>query len=62
MIAPALTIETAKDILRSRAPLFQGTHLPLTVWFLAIDLISEAKTRLPALALKRLRGVAEKAC
>jgi hypothetical protein len=33
--------------------LFQGTHLPLTTWFLAIYLISQAKTGLSALALKR---------
>lgn len=34
-------------------PLFQGTRLPLTRWFLAIYLISQAKTGLSALALKR---------
>ncbi|RQW82215.1 MAG: IS1595 family transposase [Methylococcus sp.] len=37
--------------------LFQSTHLPLTVWFLAIYLISQAKTGLSALALKRQLGV-----
>jgi transposase-like protein len=37
--------------------LFQSTRLPLTVWFLAIYLISQAKTGLSALALKRLLGV-----
>ena len=37
--------------------LFQGTHLKLTVWFLAIYLISQAKTGLSALALKRQLGV-----
>lgn len=37
--------------------LFQGTHLPLTVWFLAIYLFSQAKTGLSALALKRQLGV-----
>jgi transposase-like protein len=37
--------------------LFQGTHLPLTVWCLAIYLISQAKTGLSALALKRQLGV-----
>lgn len=37
--------------------LFQDTHLALTVWFLAIHLISEAKTGLSALALKRQLGV-----
>lgn len=37
--------------------LFQSTHLPLTVWFLAIYLISQAKTGLSALALKRHLGV-----
>lgn len=37
--------------------LFQNTHLPLTVWFLAIYLLSEAKTGLSALALKRHLGV-----
>jgi hypothetical protein len=37
--------------------IFQGTKLPLTVWFLAIHLISQAKTGLSALALKRQLGV-----
>lgn len=37
--------------------LFQNTHLALTVWFLAIYLISQAKTGLSALALKRHLGV-----
>ncbi|HSQ07184.1 MAG TPA: IS1595 family transposase [Chromatiaceae bacterium] len=37
--------------------LFQGTKLALTVWFLAIYLISQAKTGLSALALKRYLGV-----
>ena len=37
--------------------LFQDTKLPLTVWFLAIYLISQAKTGLSALALKRYLGV-----
>lgn len=36
---------------------FQGTKLALTVWFLAIYLISQAKTGLAALALKRHLGV-----
>ena len=36
---------------------FQGTKLALTVWFLAIDLISQAKTGLSALALTRHLGV-----
>jgi transposase-like protein len=36
---------------------FQGTKLGLTVWFLAIYLISQAKTGLSALALKRHLGV-----
>ena len=36
---------------------FQGSKLPLTVWFLAIDLVSQAKTGLSALALKRHPGV-----
>ena len=36
---------------------FQGTKLALTVWFLAIYLISQAKTGLSALALKRQLGV-----
>ena len=34
-----------------------GTKLPLTTWFLAIYLISQAKTGLSALALKRQLGV-----
>jgi transposase-like protein len=37
--------------------LFQGTKLALTVWFLAIYMISQAKTGLSALALKRYLGV-----
>jgi transposase-like protein len=37
--------------------LFQSTHLKLTTWFLAIYLISQAKTGLSALALKRQLGV-----
>lgn len=37
--------------------LFQSTKLALTVWFLAIFLISQAKTGLSALALKRQLGV-----
>jgi hypothetical protein len=37
--------------------LFQGSNLPLTTWFLAIYWISQAKTGLSALALKRLLGV-----
>jgi ribosomal protein L37AE/L43A len=35
----------------------QSTKLPLTIWFLAIYLISQAKTGLSALALKRQLGV-----
>jgi transposase-like protein len=37
--------------------LFQGTKLPLTTWFLAIYLISQAKTGLSALSLRRQLGV-----
>ena len=37
--------------------IFQSTKLPLTVWFLAIYLISQAKTGLSALALRRQLGV-----
>ena len=37
--------------------LFEGTKLRLTMWFLAIYLISQAKTELSALALKRDLGV-----
>ena len=36
---------------------FQGTKLPLTTWFLAIYLISQAKSGLSALALRRQLGV-----
>ena len=36
---------------------FQGTKLPLSTWFLAIYLISQAKTGLSALALRRQLGV-----
>jgi transposase-like protein len=34
----------------------QGSKLPLTQWFLAIYLVSQAKTGLSALALKRTLG------
>ena len=37
--------------------LFASTKLPLTTWFLAIHLISQAKTGISALALKRDLGV-----
>ena len=37
--------------------IFQSTKLPLTTWFLAIYLISQAKTGLSSLALKRQLGV-----
>ncbi|CAA9892255.1 transposase (fragment) [Candidatus Methylobacter favarea] len=37
--------------------LFQESNLPLTIWFLAIYLVSQAKTRPSALALKRHLGV-----
>ena len=37
--------------------LFAGSKLPLTTWFLAIYLISQVKTGLSALALKRQLGV-----
>ena len=37
--------------------LFESTKLPLTIWFLAIYLLSQAKTGLSALALKRHLGV-----
>jgi transposase-like protein len=37
--------------------LFASTKLPLTTWFLAIYLLSQAKTGLSALALKRQLGV-----
>ena len=37
--------------------MFQGTKLALTVWFLAMYLIGQAKTGLSALALKRHLGV-----
>ena len=36
---------------------FQGTKLPLTIWFLAIYLISQAMTGISTLALKRQLGV-----
>lgn len=38
--------------------LFDNTKLPLTTWFLAIYLISQARTGLSSLALKRQLGVA----
>ena len=37
--------------------IFQSTKLPLTTWFLAIYLISQAKTGLSAMALRRQLGV-----
>lgn len=37
--------------------LFSGTKLPLTIWFFAIYRISQAKTGISALALKRELGV-----
>jgi transposase-like protein len=37
--------------------LFASTKLPLTTWFLAIYLVSQAKTGLSSLALKRQLGV-----
>jgi len=37
--------------------IFSGTRLPLTVWFLAIHLITQAKTGLSALSLHRQLGV-----
>ena len=37
--------------------LFENTKLPLTTWFLAIYLLSQAKTGLSTLALKRQVGV-----
>lgn len=36
---------------------FQGTHLPLIIWFLAIYLLSRTKTGMSALALKRQLSV-----
>ena len=37
--------------------LMDGTKLPLTTWFLAIYLLSQAKTGLSALALMRQLGI-----
>ena len=37
--------------------LLQNTKLPLTIWFLAIYLVSQAKTGLSSLALRRQLGV-----
>jgi transposase-like protein len=37
--------------------MFAGTKLPLTTWFLAVYLVSQAKTGLSSLALKRQLGV-----
>lgn len=37
--------------------LFQSTHLALSIWFLAIYLVSQAKTGLSSLDLKRQLGV-----
>lgn len=41
--------------------LFQGTHLPLTTWMLALYLLTSTKTDLSALELKRHLGVNYKA-
>jgi hypothetical protein len=43
--------------LADRRTLMEHTKLPLTTWFLAIHLISQAKTGISALALKRDLGV-----
>jgi len=40
--------------------LFHGSHLPLTTWFLALYLVSEAKTQLSSLELHRLIHVNHK--
>ncbi len=40
--------------------LFQGTHLPLTKWFMAIYFISEAKTSIASLDLHRKLGINHK--
>jgi transposase-like protein len=37
--------------------IFEQTKLPLTIWFMAIHLVTQAKTGLSALALKRQVGV-----
>lgn len=37
--------------------IFEQTKLPLTTWFLAIHLLTQAKTGLSALAVKRQIGV-----
>ena len=41
----------------SAGSLMEHTKLPLTTWFLAIYLISQPKTGLSAIALKRQLGV-----
>lgn len=40
--------------------LFENTQLPLTIWFLALYLISQSKTNISALALRRHLGVSWK--
>jgi hypothetical protein len=40
--------------------LFHGSHLPLTIWYLAIYLISESKKSISSLELHRLIGVNHK--
>jgi hypothetical protein len=41
---------------RWASKVFQGTKLPLTIWFLAIYLIIQVKTWLSPQALKQKRG------
>ena len=53
--APATPLSEKTSL--TAGTVFQGTKLPLTVWFLALYLISQAKTGLSALALKRHLGV-----
>ena len=45
------------QVLPVTGTLFQNTHLALSIWFLAIYLVSQAKTGLSALDLKRQLGV-----
>lgn len=40
--------------------IFQGTKLPLTRWFLAMHLVTQAKNNVSALELKRHLGVCYK--
>lgn len=54
----AISVGTAAIMPRSQpAPIMQATQLPLTIWFLAFDLIGQAKTGISSLELNHHLGV-----